>query len=55
MVTIELDDEEAKKLLRRLDQVEDCGPDGEGWQSDELEELCNMIRDGLSQAQLNKA
>lgn len=44
MITIVLTEEEAKLLADTLLSVEDAGPDGYGWQSEELSALSDEIQ-----------
>ena len=43
MVTIDLTDEQYCLLKDLLLDYDDCGPLGEGWQSDALKNLCDEI------------
>jgi hypothetical protein len=43
MVTLILTDEQADKLSETLWEAQDMGPATEGWKSDELTELCDLV------------
>jgi len=51
-VIITLTREQAEKLEDVLSFTQDEGPWGEGWQSDELMELCEIVEKALQKGEL---
>jgi hypothetical protein len=47
-IILSLTEEQAEKLSETLHNTNDCGPVDEGWQSDELEKLCDLIDQAIN-------